>query len=53
MVELRRPASRKMAEMEENTAEVRQVTRHKMSGMEEKSVDMAREMRRATRCMKA
>ena len=41
-----------MAETEENTVEVRRVNHRKMADMEEKSVEMVRDMRRKTRCMK-
>ena len=49
---MRQLASKNMAEnmvdMEENSAEVRQVTRCKMSFMEDKAEDMAHDMRRKT-----
>ena len=38
--------SESMAEMEENTSELRQVTRHKMAGMEQKAAEMVHKTRR-------
>ena len=57
VAEVQRLASKNMAEkmayMEENFEEVRKFTRRKMYNMEERVLDMAREMKRRTCCMKA
>ena len=42
-----------MSETEENTAKVRRVNHCKMADMEEMAAEMARDIRRETRCMKA
>ena len=57
MAEVRRLTSKnmseKIADMEENSAEVRQFTRHNMAVMEEKAAEMDGEMMRKKLCMKA
>ena len=57
MAEVRRLTSKNMdwnmEEMEEDSEEVGRFTCCKMADMEEKAAEMAREMRRKTRCMKA
>ena len=42
-----------MEDTEENTEDVRRVTRLKMVDMEEKAAEISHEVRRSNRCMKA